>query len=237
MVSPVPSQSAIQTALGQAIKAVLPGVGVVEGQDNRVSEPASSSFVVFTVMRRERLSTNLMIYADCAFTGAVSGKVLTVSSVLFGSIVVGAPLFALTGATGVTIASLGTGTGGIGTYGLTGLLSLATGPLASGQVYVVEPVQVTMQLDFHAADPRTAADMVAPVETLFRSELANVLFASSATGVFPLYADDPRQVPFMNSEQQYETRWTLDCAVQVNQQIAWPMQFASALSATFVPAG
>ena len=237
MAEPIPNQSSIQTALVSAIQAVLPGTIVIEGQSNRASEPSASSFVVFTIMRRERLSTNLMVYADCAFTGSVSGTTLNVFSVQFGSIAVGAPIFALTGATGVSVSSFGAGTGGVGTYVLTGPLILSSGPLASGQVYVAEPVKITMQLDFHGPDPRTTSDMVAPVETLFRSELANSLFASATTGVYPLYADDPRQVPWVNSEQQIEAMWTLDCVVQVNQQVAWPQQFATSLIPTFVLAG
>ena len=45
-------------------------------------------------------------------------------------------------------------------------------------------------------------------------------------GVVPLYADDPRQMPFINAESQYEWRWVLEAKLQVNQAVQIPQQFA-----------
>ena len=53
-----------------------------------------------------------------AFTGAISGTTLTVSAISSGTLTIGQTLFDVTGnlITGTTIAALGSGTGGTGTY-------------------------------------------------------------------------------------------------------------------------
>jgi hypothetical protein len=53
---------------------------------------------------------------DAAFTGAISGTVLTVSAVASGALDVGQQVTAATVTSGTYITSLGTGTGGTGTY-------------------------------------------------------------------------------------------------------------------------
>ena len=71
--------------------------------------------------------------SEAAFTGSVSGTVLTVTAVASGTIAVGATVFLSNGATpnfGV-ITSLGTGTGGVGTYNLSISSTQASTSLAS----------------------------------------------------------------------------------------------------------
>lgn len=237
MASPVPNQSNIQVALRSFLLSVLPaGTEVISGQDSRVSEPTDVDFVVMTPITRERLSTNYTAWADCAFIGSAVGTVLTVTSVLRGTIANGAPLFwPVTPFSGLTVAYAG-GTGGPGTYTLSGALTSA-GPFAAGQVVLTQPTRVCMQLDFHSANVGDSSDMVETVSTLFRSEIATDSFdASSGGAVWPLYADDPKQIPFQNAEQQYETRWTLDAYLQANQAVDWPQQFTETAVVTIVPA-
>ncbi len=45
-------------------------------------------------------------------------------------------------------------------------------------------------------------------------------------GVVPLYADDARQLPFTNDQQQVETRWVVDALLQANVVVSVPQQFA-----------
>jgi hypothetical protein len=189
-----------------------------------------------TPITRERLSTNYTAWADCSFTGSASGMTLTVTSVQRGTIANGAPLFwPLTPFSGLTIAYAG-GTGGLGTYTLSGPLTSA-GPFAAGQVVLTTPTRVCMQLDFHSANVGDSSDMVEAVSTFFRSEIATAAFdASSGGSVWPLYADDPKQIPFVNAEQQYETRWTLDAYIQANQVVDWPQEFLDQAQVTIVPA-
>jgi hypothetical protein len=79
--------------------------------------------------------------------------------------------------------------------------------------------------------------MAQTVSTLFRDDFAVQQFANQDPnyGVAPLLADDPKQVPFLNAEQQYETRWVVDVKLQTNQVIDWPMQFADQLAITILP--
>ena len=54
------------------------------------------------------------------FTGFISGSLLTVTAVAYGTIAIGDEIFATGLTQGFTITSLGTGTGGLGTYNLSG---------------------------------------------------------------------------------------------------------------------
>lgn len=237
MPSPVPNQSNIQVALRSFLLSVLPaGVEVVSGQDSRVPEPADVDFVVMTPITRERLSTNYTVWADCSFTGSVSGMTLTVTSVQRGTIANGAPLFwPVAPFSGLTIAYAG-GTGGPGVYTLSAPLTSA-GPFAAGQVVLTQPTKVCVQLDVHAANTGDSSDMAETISTLFRSEIATVAFDASSNGtVWPLYADDPKQIAWTNAEQQYESRNVVDAYLQANQSVPWPQQFSETAVVTIVPA-
>ncbi len=78
-----------------------------------------------------------------------------------------------------------------------------------------QPTKVTMQLDIHGPN---SAENASLVSTLFRSSLAVDLFEGYGLGVVPFYADDPKQLPFINAEQQYENRWVVEAAMQFNAQ-------------------
>lgn len=236
MTVPSPTQSNLQVALRAFLLAVLPtGVVVIEGQDNRVVEPSATDFVVMTAIRRERIDTDIVAYADVAFIGSITGTVLTVTSMKFGAILTNTQLFGVGVTSGTMILSQLSGTtGGIGTYTLSISQTVSSSTLASGQALLTQPVKVTVQLDFHSANVGDSNDMAATVSTMFRSEYATAIF-DAYTGLSPLYADDPRQTPFMNQEQQWETMWTLDAVIQSNQVVSWPQQFAGALAVTFEP--
>lgn len=229
--APVPTQSSVQAALRSFLLSFLPaGVEVVEGQDNRTPEPAGADFVVMTALLRTRLSTNVDTYADVAFTGSVAATTLTVTSVKFGTIAVGSTLFGPTVASGTTITGLGTGTGGVGTYALSTAQTVASGPLAAGNELIQQPTQIDYQLDVHGPN---SADNAQTISTLFRDDYAATWWASNGyTTSSPLYADDPRQAPFINENQQVETRWVITARLEADQTVTVPMQFAGALSVT-----
>lgn len=63
------------------------------------------------------------------FTGSISGTVLTVSAVSFGTIQVGQVILGSGVTTGTTITSLGSGTGGTGTYNINSSQTIASEPL------------------------------------------------------------------------------------------------------------
>lgn len=229
-----PNQADIQAALRSFLLEVLQGVDgleVVEGQDNRVPEPKPSEYVVMTPTRRARLATNLDSYADTLFTGSIAGTVLTVSAVAHGTVKVGATLFGAGLVAGTKIAALGTGTGGVGTYVINNSQTVASGPIASGAMAVTQPTEVWMQLDVHSADLANGSDMAQSIATMLRDQFAVDFFAGVNPAISPLYAEEPRQLPFESGESQYESRWVVEVVLQADQVYSGiPQQFAAALS-------
>jgi len=158
-----PAQSDVQTALRAFLAGILPGIDIVEGQDNRVPEPSAPDFVVMTAIRRRRIETNV----DTCPTNSTES--------------------------------------------------------------VLQPTEVVFQLDVHGPE---SADNAQIITTLFRDSYATTAFAASGFDVAPLYADDPRQVPFINAEQQFETRWIVEAFLQANQVVTVPQDSANIVSVT-----
>lgn len=223
------TQSAAQTVLRSFLLSVLPlSTDVIEGQDNRVPEPSNPNFVVMTAIRRTRLETNIDSYIDVLFTGSIAGPTLTVSNVQFGMLTIGNPVFGVGVALGTIITGLASGTGGIGTYTVSPPQTIS-GVMAAGTTNLMQPTEVVYQLDVHSNIVTTAADMAQAISTAFRDDYAVDFFTTLNPGVAPLHADEPRQVPFINAEEQWETRWIIDAYMQVNASLMLPQQFASML--------
>lgn len=111
------TESQIMTVLRAFLLDILPsGTAVIKAQVNRTPEPLVTDFVVMTPLLRSRLATNEDTFRDAAFMGFITGATLTVTSVQFGTIVVGAPVYGDGVAAGTYVTALGTGTGGVGTY-------------------------------------------------------------------------------------------------------------------------
>lgn len=239
-----PTQSNVTAALGKFLTDVLPnGTDVIVAVGNRVPQPASQSFVVMSPIRFERIETNQDTYQDVKFVGSISGATLTVESINAGTIVVGATIFGSGVAAGTTVEDASSGTGGVGTYVVDPAQTVALDTLSAGAKTIQQNAKITVQLDFHSIDT-TAADAAQTVSTALRDEYGVDFFAGLAAplnGVVPLYADDPKFMPFVDDSQQVEWRWTLDCLLQINQVISVPQQFADvvsveAVSAVTVPA-
>lgn len=246
-----PKQSDVLTALRNFLLSTLPTqVEVIRGQDNRVPEPISSDFVVMTPIMQKRLETNIDIYADTAFRGSIVGNVLTITQIFHGSVNIGNTVFG----TGVSTGTYVTGTlsgsvGGTGTYSIStinGTISSQT--MATGVLFAMQPTEWTIQLDIHGPN---SADNAVIVSTLFRDDFGIQNFSPQITpppgwgnipiggtlsvpyiAFAPLYADDPVQRPFINAENQYETRWVLDACIQANQIVVAPQMFAGSLAVT-----
>lgn len=84
--------------------------------------------------------------------------------------------------------------------------------------------QWQVQLDFYGAG---AGDSAAIVAALIRTPYACEQLASS--GMQPLYAGEPKQMPLNNAEQQYENRWSVDFIAQFNPIVQTPQDFADQL--------
>ena len=229
-----PNQSNILTALRSFLLSVLPpGVDVLRSQANRVAEPVGSDFVMMTPLRQERLETNVDTYTDTIFTASIAGTLMTVSSVQSGFLSVGAQVFGtglLTAGT-LTIIALGNGTGGAGTYTLNGSITLSSQLFAAGLKALMQPTEWTIQLDVHGP---TSADNAVAISTSFRDDYAVLQFQSSGFDVAPLYADDPKQIVFLNDQEMMEDRWVIEACMQANQAVDVPMQFASILALNLV---
>lgn len=215
------------TALRSFLLSIMPaGMEIVRGQDNRVPEPAGPNFITMTPILRSRLETNVSTYADCAFTGSISGTTLTVTAVQLGQISAGNTLFGVGVAAGTTITALGTGTGGIGTYTVSTSQTVPSETMAAGVNDVMQPTKVTVQLDIHGP---ASGDNAQIITTLFFDDYAFQSFVGSGFDVRPLYASEPNQIPFANAEQQIEERWVVDVTMQCNPTLNIPQQFADQL--------
>ncbi len=259
------TQSQAFTALRNVLLAALPsGIEVIQEEDNLVPEPVGPDFVAFQPLLRNRLSTNIDCYQDCAFTGSIAGKVLTVAEnptiinelmldsegqliispsgvmemtapAMLGKIQpnLQPTLFGVGVAAGTQIiAQTGGAPGGEGTYTVSVSQTLASGLLAAGVMGMKQPTQLTVQIDVHGPN---SADNAQLISTLMWSAYASDLFAAQNLGVAPLYADDPRQAPYVNAEKQVERVWTVDVKLQVNPIVYVPQQFFDNIAITVNP--
>jgi hypothetical protein len=235
---PVPNESGCITALRAFLISILPaGVEVRQAQANRAPEPTGTEFVVITPILRRRLETNVDNYQDCCFTGSTAAAVLTISAMFFGTVAVGSTLFGPTVASGTTILAQTAGTpGGVGTYTISAAQSVISGKLACGLQTLQQATEITYQLDVHSATINNAGDMAETIATLFRDDYATTFFAAQGfTGMSPLYADDPRQVPFQNAEMQWESRYIVDAKMQANQVVTVPQTYMDQIAVTIEP--
>jgi len=244
MLLPSPNQVTAQSDMVSFLGTMFSGVEVIEGLDNRVPEPAGSDFIVVTPTTRQALGSNLEVWSDVVFTATISGNTLTVSAVSFGTIDLSnsnqPSLWGVGVADATPILSQVSGTpGGVGVYTLGGSAQTVSTPttMAAGEIIVMRPMAITMQLDFHTANVTDAADMSAAFSVLFGTLQSTDAFRGYGHGVGPLYADDPHLAPFVNAEQEWEQRWVVNATVQAFQQVEWPQQFMSQVQVTFVRAG
>lgn len=228
MIAVTPDQTATLKALGQFLAAVLPtSVEVFVGQANRVPEPKTLNFVVMTPTRRERLETNTDSGADVSVIGSIAGTTLTVSELLIGTLEVGATLYGSGVTAGTTVTALGTGTGSVGTYTVSPAQTVASTKIGAGSDDILQPTQVIVQIDVHGP---AGADNAQIISTLFRDQYGVGLFETYNAGVIPLFTEDPRQLPFINGEQQYEDRWIVEAMLQVNAVVTVPEQYADSIT-------
>lgn len=222
---PDPTQSGIQTVLRSYLLSILPtGVEVTAAQVNRVPQPKAKNHVVMTPILRRRLSTNAHEYADCAFMGSIAATTMTVTEMLLGTIVPGRAMWGVGVAVPtIIVAQVSGAPGGVGTYTVTPSQSVAERKLAAGVQHITQATELHMQLDVHGPASSQNAQIIA---TMFWDDEAFQHFAGSGIDCRPLYASDPRQIPFIDGEQQWEDRYVVDVALQANQSVTIGRQFA-----------
>lgn len=237
--TPSTTLSNVLQQLRTFLLAVLPeGTEVVTAEVNRVPEPAGGLFVVMTPIHQGRLRTNEDGDADSKFTASIAANVMTVTAFdpdLDAPIEVGSPVFGVSVANGTVVVALGTGSGGTGTYQVAPSQAVASETMSAGRKTAEQGVEHVIQLDFHG-DQLAASDMATTVSTLIRDEYGVEQFAGQSPnyGVVPLYADDPKQMPFINENQQYEWRWVLEAMLQANPVVIVPQQYADSVQVQIV---
>lgn len=219
-----PTEANTLKALGKFLADVLSSdVEVFVGQTNRVPEPKRPNFVVMTPTGRMRLATNEDDSVDAQFTASIAGTTMTVTDVDFGAIAVGAPVFGVGVAAGTKVSALVSP----GVYTVAPSQNVSSRIMAAGVTNAMQPTQVTIQCDVHGP---LGADNAQIISTLFRDQYAWEQFAAQTPhyDVAPLYADDPRQLPFTNDQNQVENRWVIELHLQANAVATVPQQFANA---------
>jgi hypothetical protein len=232
-VSVTPSQEDIFEALRTVLLGLVPeGAEVFKGQDNNVTEPPARDYVVMTILRRERISTNVVTWADCTLVGSASGTVLTVERVTLGTLSAGRPLYgAGTSPDPIIVAINGDGTATLSTP-----VVFASRKLAAGARALRQATRVVMQLDVHSDDMSRASDTAQAISTVLRDLSGVEMLRASGLPITPLHADDPKQVPFLNGQGQYESRYVVEVHLQADQTVFLPQQFADRLEVDRIPA-
>lgn len=92
---------------------------------------------------------------------------------------------------------------------------------------VTRQERVTIQISAFGVG---AGDRIERIVTLLRDPYATEFFSGVNSAVAPLYADDPRQMAFVNDSHQYEDQWSADLHVQANYEFTIPQQFADKLT-------
>lgn len=120
---------------------------------------------------------------------------------------------------------------GLGAVGLsTDKEAFAAGTANPGSATHTRSTRWDVQLDCYGP---SAADMAALIATTFRTDYAAQQLKLAPVEIAPLYADDPRQMTIVNSENQYENRWIVGLSLQFNPVVTLPQDFA--MSLTVVP--
>lgn len=209
--TPSITEKQVLTALRTFILSVVSaGVSVIRAQDNRVPEPAQSDFITMTPIMRERLEWNTDTYVDTqtltftALTPPAPGTVVSNST-------------ATAQGTVLSVSGLNVQVSiGVGYYFAAADVIAGVGTVTAvvyGSKLILQPTQITVQLDVHGP---LSADNVQMITTAWRDQYAYDSLAASGSNVAPLYAGEPRQMPYLNGEQQIEERWTVDIMLQAN---------------------
>lgn len=217
--TPSITEAQIINAIGDFIT-LITDITAVKGQVNRVPS-LPGNYAVMWPLTRPRLATNLHTTSDSKFTASIAGLVMTVTAVQIGSVVPGRQLLGTGIAANTTIGEQITGTaGGNGAYAVSVSQILSSQTMACGVRVIEESTEVVMQIDVHGPN---SSDNAQTLQQLFWDSYA--VDALEPSGIVPLYADDPRQMPFITAAKEYEDRWTVDLHMQVKPTITLPQEF------------
>ena len=228
-----PSQEDIFTALRVVLLRLTPdGAEVVQGNDNEVTVPQAPDYVVMTILRRERLATNVVTWRDCTLVGSAEGGLLTVQQVTLGALAADRTLYGTGFDPDPTVVAIH----GDGTATLSRPLTFTARPLAAGALALQQRTRLVMQLDIHSDDLSRASDTAQVIATVLRDDAGVQMLRVSGHPITPLHADDPKQIPFVNAEGQYESRYVVEAHLQADQTLLLPQQFMDRVDVDRIPA-
>lgn len=192
---------------------VAEGTAVNQGQINRVPPPANGNFIILTPLLRARLSTNLHHYAEAQVLGSIAGTVMTVTETLVGHLAPGLGVAGSGVAPGTVITGVISGTPGAEQYRVAPDQTVAATTLWAGSKGMAQHTEMTVQADVFGP---LSGDNAQVIATLWRDEYACEALLLTDLPIQPLYASDPRQLPFWGGENQTINRWSIDLALQAN---------------------
>lgn len=228
--TPSLSQTQVLKVVGDFLQSILPaGTSVTVGQVNRVPQPEGNSVVMWP-LRVPRLATNVDDDDDAKFQGSIAGALMAVDAIAIGDVVPGRTLFGEGVAGGTVIGVQQSGDpGGVGTYAVAPSQTVTETTLSAGGATKEQSTEFVMQADVHGP---SSGDNAQTISTLFRDGYA--VDQLDSTGVTPLYADEPRQMPFITGADQYEDRWSVDLHMQIKPVVTVPQEYADSVDMTLV---
>jgi hypothetical protein len=89
----------------------------------------------------------------------------------------------------------------------------------TGSQGICQHIMWVVQIDCYGP---SSQDWAVVLTTLFRDPYAVTALGANVT---PLHADDPKQIPIVDGEENFEQRWLITAYLQYNPVVTIPMQF------------
>jgi hypothetical protein len=101
--------------------------------------------------------------------------------------------------------------------------NISTYDAAGGVRSVMMPTQYSVQIDCYGPD---SSDWATILVTMFRDPYGCDLLAPTAQ---PLYCDDPKMMPLVDAEENYEQRWMITAVLQFNPIVTVSQEFMNTI--------
>lgn len=99
---------------------------------------------------------------------------------------------------------------------------------APGTRTIGKSAAYTVQLDCYGPE---SSEWAAIIESMWRDEYACEQLGPTMQ---PLYCDEPRQLPVVDGEQEYEQRWMVSAVLQFNPDVTVTQEFADGFTVTAI---
>jgi len=99
---------------------------------------------------------------------------------------------------------------------------------APTSISIEQGIELDVQIDCYGA---SSGDWAAILTTILRDDVGCQALAPTCQ---PLYCDDARMIQLIDSEDQYELRFSFSACLQYNPVVTIPMKFADTLTADLI---